>query len=77
MSHKHWFTALWWHFGPFGPQDVHVHSCLHESCGEHDCDRVLVGPGRDCAGQDGKHERMTLTESGPRKRALAMASGDD
>ncbi len=68
-GHRHWFTALWWHFGQYGPQDVHVHSCLHEDAdGEHDCQRVIIGPGRDCAGtQD--HERMTLTLFGPRKRA--------
>jgi hypothetical protein len=55
--HKHEFTALWWHFGPYGRQDVHVHDCFDE-----DCDRVVVGDGRDCDGQGESHHRETLEE---------------
>lgn len=53
--HPHEFTALWWHFGPYGRQDVHVHSCFTEGC-----DRVLVGAGRSCSGSGKDHHRETL-----------------
>lgn len=57
---------MFWHFGPFGRQDVHVHSC---HAGEwrpaprHDepCDRVLIGEGRECDGRPKSHHRETLT----------------
>lgn len=51
--HKHDFTGLWWHFGPYGRQDVHVHSCFDE-----DCDRVVVGSGRKC-NETSDHYRET------------------
>lgn len=64
-THKHEFSALWWHFGPYGPQDVHVHSCFTEGC-----DRVVIGDGRECDVSKGqRHRRMTLTEDGPKVRA--------
>jgi hypothetical protein len=54
--HKHAFTALWWHFGPHGRQNVHVHSCFGE-----DCDRVVIGEGRECEGPERQaHHRETL-----------------
>lgn len=53
--HRHEWTGLWWHFGPFGPQDVHVHSCFDE-----DCARVLIGQGRNCDGDPASHHRETL-----------------
>ncbi len=60
-SVAHAFHALWWHLGPYGRQDVHLHSCLdHERCGI-----VLVGEGRDCKGRDGgqRHVRKRLAIS--------------
>lgn len=63
-AHIHEFTALWFHFGPYGDQTVHVHSCFTE-----DCDRVLIGTGRECDGTSESHRRMTLTEKGPKARA--------
>ncbi len=63
--HRHVFSALWWRFGPYGPQDVHVHSCIDDD----GCDRVLVGQGRECDGKGRTHQRMTLTEGGLRLRA--------
>lgn len=63
--HKHTFTALWWHLGPFGRQDVHIHSCF-----DVDCDRVVVGPGRSCDGDRETHWRETLG-SDNLKRAAA------
>ena len=57
--HKHTFTALWWHFGPYGKQDVHVHSCCDE-----DCARVLIGEGRACSGKAEDHHRETLFDWG-------------
>lgn len=53
--HEHTFTALYWHLGPYGRQDVHVHSCFDE-----DCHRVLIGSGRRCDGVEGEHWRATL-----------------
>jgi hypothetical protein len=56
-KHKHWFTALWWNFGPYGRQDVHVHSCIEDEPG--DCERVVIGDGRNCK-PDAPHHRETL-----------------
>lgn len=53
--HKHVFHGLWWKFGPYGRQDVHVHDCREPSC-----ERVLVGVGRECQGKDSPHHRETL-----------------
>jgi hypothetical protein len=53
--HRHEFTALYSHFGPYGRQDVHLHLCFDE-----DCHRVLVGDGRDCDGKAESHHRETL-----------------
>jgi hypothetical protein len=56
-AHEHWFTALWSHLGPYGRQDVHLHSCQGGEAG--DCYEVFVGLGRDCA--DGvRHARSSL-----------------
>ena len=61
--HRHEFHALWWCFGPYGRQDVHVHSCVKDETEDGpwkgDCDRVLVGPGRDCTAVP--HHRETLS----------------
>lgn len=71
--HRHLFTSLWWHFGPHGPQDVHVHSCIRDD----DCHRVLVGPGRDCQPHDEKHNRNTLTADGPPPMAAVRSGAAD
>jgi hypothetical protein len=63
LRHKHHFHALWWHYGKYGPQNVHLHPCSGE--GGRDCDRVLIGAGRDCSG-DGPHFRHTVRETGPK-----------
>lgn len=52
--HKHEFTGLWFHFGPHGRQDVHIHSCFNDDCG-----RVVIGEGRDCK-KGAKHWKETL-----------------
>ena len=76
-GHKnHWFSAFHWHFGPYGDQNVHVHSC----CGDADaieeaiangtdrtyqappCDWALIGEGRDCRGKSQKHTREIYTD---------------
>lgn len=41
--HKHEFHALYWHYGKYGPQDVHLHPCFTEGC-----EQELVGEGREC-----------------------------
>ena len=53
--HRHTFTALSYHFGPYGRQDVHVHPCFDE-----DCSRVIIGEGRVCGGERTNHWRETL-----------------
>ncbi len=57
-AHEHWFTALWSHLGPYGPQDVHIHDCIEGEPG--DCHEVIVGPGRDCDGKRETHRRDRL-----------------
>ena len=52
--HRHEFSGLWFHFGPYGRQDVHVHTCFDE-----DCSRVVIGEGRECE-HGSKHWRETL-----------------
>lgn len=54
--HRHIFHALYWHFGPYGRQDVHVHPCWDD-----DCDRVVIGAGRKCSGGAETHHRETLS----------------
>ena len=44
--HKHTFHSMVQHFGPYGRQNVHWHPCW-----DRDCDRVLIGQGRKCAGR--------------------------
>jgi hypothetical protein len=58
--HPHVFTALYWHFGPYGRQDVHVHSCQPWDDSGDRCARVLIGPGRNCDGDRKSHWRETL-----------------
>jgi len=53
--HKHTFHGLWYHFGPYGRQDVHVHPCWDD-----DCDRVMIGDGRVCDRTKRTHHRETL-----------------
>lgn len=54
-EHEHVFTALYWHFGPYGNQKVHVHSCFEEGC-----DQVLIGKDRKCDGKSASHHRDHL-----------------
>ena len=63
--HRHHFHALWWNLGPHGRQDIHIHSCEAD-----DCDRVLVGMGRDCSGAEQPHQKTTLTEEGFRPKLV-------
>ena len=46
-THKHEFHAMYWHFGRYGPQDVHLHPC--------ECGVELEGPGRECDGDATTH----------------------
>jgi hypothetical protein len=57
--HTHTFTALYTHFGPYRADHraVHYHVCM--DC---ECDRVLIGKGRDCGG-DHDHWRETLAQA--------------
>lgn len=61
--HRHEFTALWWRYGRFGPQDVHLHSCFEDGC-----DTVLIGAGRECGGNEQKHRRTTLQKGAGQAR---------
>jgi hypothetical protein len=53
--HRHEYHALYWHLGPYGRQDVHLHPCFTEGC-----DFNMVGPGRSCGPKD-KHVAKKLT----------------
>lgn len=59
--HTHEFSGFWWHYGPYGPQDVHLHGCF-EDC----CDRTLVAEGRTCEGESQPHYRFTLGQDLPK-----------
>ena len=68
--HRHEFTALWVHFGPYGDQGVHYHPCFGE-----DCDRVIIGPNRECDGRPWGHDAFWLTEDGPKRRRRTAGAG--
>jgi hypothetical protein len=56
-KHRHTFTALWAHSynSPYGSKNAeHYHACVDE-----DCNRVLVGKGKNCDGKPGSHRRET------------------
>jgi hypothetical protein len=57
--HEHEFTALWWHFGPYKRQDVHIHSCFTEGC-----DVAAVGLERSCTAET-THWWETLSAEHP------------
>jgi hypothetical protein len=48
--HSHSWTALWTHWGQYGPQDEHYHTCWDGRC-----QTFLVGPGADCDGKGETH----------------------
>lgn len=51
-KHRHVWTSLWSHFGPYGEQDAHFHSCQLLSC-----NKLLVAKGRDtCTGKVEGHK---------------------
>ena len=52
--HLEGFTTLYFHLGPHGDQDVHLHQCFTEGC-----DRVIVGDGRTCD-PSGPHRRAWM-----------------
>lgn len=72
--HHHWFHAIAWHFGEYGDQTVHVHSCCgdvdeieaailagtDQTMSQTDCDWALIGVGRDCGGNKTRHWRQSL-----------------
>jgi hypothetical protein len=62
VSHKHWFSGLWTHLGPYGPEDIHLHDCIDGKPG--DCYEAIAGIGRECSGPRSPHEHVTLTEDG-------------
>ena len=53
---KHEYTGLWFHFGQYGRQDVHVHSCF--AC----WDGALIGIGHDCGGSKTRHWQENLAK---------------
>ncbi len=71
MAHKHWFSPFPQHFGPYGSQDVHYHPCIEGEPGE--CWRVVIGPSKNCDGNQATHERKTLTEDGLKSREAPSA----
>jgi hypothetical protein len=76
--HRHAWHALYWHFGPYGPQDVHVHPCMRD-----ECERVMIGDGRECS-LKAEHRRVRLVEDTPAselarrdRRTNNLSSGDE
>jgi len=73
-NHRHWFHAIAWHFGEYGDQTVHVHSCsgdtdeieaaimagTDQTMPQTDCDWALLGVGRHCGGKGTRHWRQSL-----------------
>lgn len=57
IKRKHAFHALYTHFGPYGPQDVHYHPCT--TCRK----TILVGEGVKCTGK--RHGHHIETWHGP------------
>jgi hypothetical protein len=57
--HRHEYSRLWTHFGPFGDQSVHLHPCVH---GDGGCSHVLIGNGRNCDGELARHARKDLSD---------------
>ena len=54
-ARKHEYHAMYWHLGPFGRQDVHLHPCIcHDNS-----DAQLVGLGRGCD-PNGEHVEKKL-----------------
>ena len=49
-EHEHWFTGIPCRLGPYGPQDVHYHSCIGGEPG--DCYEVIMGAEPGCGGRD-------------------------
>jgi hypothetical protein len=68
LKHTHWFTSLYWHFGPYGRQDVHLHSCIEEGKRGARCKRLLVGTGRECDAKS-VHRQETLGGAWSRRDA--------
>lgn len=62
--HRHEYSALWSHYGQYGPQDVHLHYCVGD-----DCDAVLIGDTRKCEGKAQRHRRTTLEKELERRSA--------
>lgn len=55
-TRRYTYSALYWHFGRYGPQDVHVHSCFdHETC-----NHALIGAGRECDRKAASHREEVL-----------------
>ena len=50
------YHAMFWHFGPHGPQDVHMHPCFLHDNGS--CKRALEGPGRECDADPRTHREV-------------------
>jgi hypothetical protein len=72
MTHpgKHVFSALIWHFGQYGPQDCHVHSCIEGGEDDADrCDVILISIGREC-NRDYEHSQATLGDNEGIERVL-------
>ena len=84
--HKHWFHAISWHFGAYGDQTVHVHSCCGDAdeieaaimdgtdarLPQTDCDWALIGVGRSCGGNKTRHWTQSLEARLEASEALAQ-----
>ena len=56
-KHKHEYSGLWWHFGQYGRQDVHIHSCWTLRC-----NAAVIGETPSCKGPKQPHVYTSLSK---------------
>jgi hypothetical protein len=74
MRMTHAPHGMSWCFGPYGPQDVHVHSCIADEHGANEaspCDVVWIGLGRTCEGGMDRHQQANLDDRASVENAAA------
>jgi hypothetical protein len=88
LNHKHWFHGMYFHFGEYGDQSVHVHPCQGDaneidaaimagtdrSLPDTDCDWAVIGVGRACGGKQTRHWSQSLGARGEAREALESVS---
>lgn len=69
-KHRHVYSKLWSHYGPYGRQDVHFHPCVSD---DGECSHVIEGSGRQCMGiHKPDHQHVDLAERLAKRSADAQ-----